>query len=51
MSRSGGTSKRMATEAGDLLRESPSKKVRSVAGSDLVQRRRHRRTTRRSSRR
>jgi hypothetical protein len=32
MNRSGGTSKRVATEAAELLRASASKKVRSVAG-------------------
>jgi hypothetical protein len=35
------TSKRDASKAGKLLRSSPSRNVRSVAGSDLAQTKRH----------
>jgi hypothetical protein len=45
--RKNGTSKRVATEAAQILRDRRySKKARSVAGSDLAQRR-HRRNGRR----
>jgi len=44
-----GTSGRVASEAGQLLKRSRSRKVRSVAGAALAERkRRSRRTTRRS---
>jgi hypothetical protein len=43
MAKSKHTSKRVASEASKLLRTSPSKIVRSVAGSDLAQRKHHKR--------